>query len=172
MKGFTLIEMIVVIGITIFLTSMTLLYNRSSEGQVALFKDESVVVGVLNRAKALALQKYKQGTVSACAFGVFFDAQAGSFLIFQDLDTDGDLGNGCGNGEYDVSNQNEQIETFALDRRVEFFDFSSKTSSLTILFQPPYLEATKHGTLGLRVKAEPSVQKKIEVGAGGNITSL
>ena len=51
--GFTIIEMVIVAAIIGILSGMTLIYNRSGAEQLKLFKEEAMVVGILNRARAL-----------------------------------------------------------------------------------------------------------------------
>lgn len=53
--GFTLIEMIIVIAIMAILATVFLSYDKSGERQVILLGEQTKVVALLNRAKALAL---------------------------------------------------------------------------------------------------------------------
>ncbi|MDI6821186.1 MAG: type II secretion system protein [Patescibacteria group bacterium] len=111
MSGFTIIETMVVVSITLLLSTMLIAYNRSSERQLIIFRDQAVIFGTLNRAKAQAIEKFNFpvgiGRVS-CGFGVHFDASANSFFIFADTVLEGSASNPCksgyvyqGNGEFD-----------------------------------------------------------------------
>ena len=86
--GFSIVEVMVVISITILLSVLTLGYNRSSEKQILLFGDQTHVVSVLNRAKALAIEKFVEaGTdqaITTCAFGVRF-SKPRSFSLYRNV---------------------------------------------------------------------------------------
>ncbi|KKU94356.1 MAG: hypothetical protein UY26_C0002G0138 [Candidatus Jorgensenbacteria bacterium GW2011_GWA1_48_13] len=142
-EGFSLFEMVVVVGITVLLSAITLTYNRSSERQLILFKDQAVVVGLLNRAKSLAIQKYQNPAITAdyvfCAFGLHLEAPR-DVILFADL----------GEGSCDPTNANyrydagvvppEALETKSLDVRNEFSGLPE--GGLDILFIAPELTAT------------------------------
>lgn len=124
-RGFTLVEMMVVVGIMTLLSSILITYDRTSELQVLLYRDQSVVVGVLNRVKALAIQKYYEGgSEEACAFGVHFSPPR-TYTIFQDLKPT------CNN----ILDAGEGLETFFLNPRAEFGTITSND----IVFIPPDL---------------------------------
>lgn len=144
MKGFTFVETMIVLSITILLSTIAITYNRSSERQIALFKDQSVMVGFLNRAKSLTIQKYRDPALPAnyffCAFGVHFDDLARNFVVFRDLG-DGGCNSTQTNYRYDPSAvPSELIDDFSLDSRVEFFGLPP--GGLDILFIPPDLNVT------------------------------
>jgi len=69
-EGFTLVETLVVIGILMILTTTLIAYTRSSGKQITLYTEQAKLIGVLNRAKSLALQRNMAETV--CAYGVRF----------------------------------------------------------------------------------------------------
>ena len=54
-SGFSLIEIIVVISITILLSSLVLGYGRSIGKPLVLFRDQAVIAGFLNRVRVLAM---------------------------------------------------------------------------------------------------------------------
>jgi len=68
--GFTLVETLVVIGILMVLTTTLIAYTRSSGKQIVLYTEQAKLIGILNRAKSLALQRNMAETV--CAYGVRF----------------------------------------------------------------------------------------------------
>ncbi|MEK7464328.1 MAG: prepilin-type N-terminal cleavage/methylation domain-containing protein, partial [Patescibacteria group bacterium] len=51
--GFSIVELMVVVAITMLLSGFALSYNKSGLRQIALSRDQSVVVGALQRAKSL-----------------------------------------------------------------------------------------------------------------------
>jgi|SRR3989344_6268422 len=150
--GFTLIETLVVISITIILAGVLLVYNRSNEGQIVLYRDQAVIVGLLNRAKSLAIQKYREpafSDYSACAFGVHFEpSPSRDFVLFQDLG----LG-GCTAGRVYAYNDGavppEELQRISLDSRLRFVGIPA--SGLDILFVPPEVSILTNSPDGLPI---------------------
>ncbi len=137
-----------------FLSATLLSYNRSTTVQVGLRRDQAVVVGFLNRAKALAIEKYHRESRS-CVFGVHFTAGSPTLTLFQDLKPAGDVEFGCRDRAtglpkndfiYDAtSDSGEQVEEYRIDRRstVKLLDASgSPIGGASIMFVPPDLTMT------------------------------
>jgi len=80
--GFTVLEMMVVISIMILLSSVLILYSRTGENQIVLFRDQSRLITGLNRAKSLGIQSLDVSN-SFCAFGVHLSKAENAFLIFR-----------------------------------------------------------------------------------------
>jgi len=82
--GFTLLEMLVVIGITTLLSVVAIGYSKAGQNEVALTVETSKIAEVVLQAKELAINTY--GTTAngskACAFGVHFDANAQTYSLF------------------------------------------------------------------------------------------
>ena len=167
MKGFTLIEMIVVIGISMILTAVLVVYSRSGERQIVLYTDQSRVVGILNRVKSLTLQTYKTEK-NTCAFGVHFEAPH-KFIIFQDISASGDCDGSDNNLEYD-DGPDEKIEEFSLDNRLRFIGLTDGVHD--IIFVPPYLEVIMPVIITIEIDDDSGLQAQIEIGPGGQVTAL
>ncbi|MBI5732490.1 hypothetical protein HY967_00835 [Candidatus Jorgensenbacteria bacterium] len=121
LAGFTTIEIAVVIGITLFLSATLLTYNRRTQIQLELFRDQAVVVGALNRTKALAIEKFNIAP-DTCGFGIHFTPYSRNFVIFQDLISTGSPNCKVG-GAYQGNSQldsGEEIETLTLSSRLRF----------------------------------------------------
>lgn len=175
--GFTLIEALVVVGITIAMAGVLLAYNRESEKHLALMVSQARVMGALSRAKAFTLEKYAGGlaTSTACAFGVHFDANSPpvKLSLFQDLPQGGERclssdGSPTFNTVFDVA-RGELVEEIQLDSRVSV----AGPSNLT--FEAPYLRVYADGSLlvspiSLIIQAgSESVPVYATVGPGGDI---
>lgn len=148
--GFTLIEVLVVMGITMLLTTMAIVYNRGSESRFAVASDQSAIAVSINRAKSLTLGR--SGTpdipsgMEVCAFGIHFDGNNNRFTIYQDLEPE----NNCSkpNNQYTFDGtQLETIRSVDLDPRVEF-NFSGTRD---VAFKPPFLEAVSSSSFPVRV---------------------
>lgn len=129
-KGFTLVEILISIGIVALLSSAMIAYNRVGGRQIILFKEQAKVLGVLSRAKTLSISTFGEIAVS-CGWGVHFEAPK-TFLIFKDLAASGD----CSLADKKYSGTDELFESFDLDSGVEFD--SSLTTLSDIVFVPPY----------------------------------
>lgn len=102
-KGFLLVEMIVVLSIAITLTALLSVYTRRSEDQVVFFKEQTVLVNALSRAKSFAIEAFQpelQPGLPApqeriCGWGVHFkkfnedDPTSNQYIIFRDLASGG-----------------------------------------------------------------------------------
>lgn len=154
-RGFTLVEAMIAVAITMVLSTMLLTYNRSSEKQIVLFRDQAVLVGFLNRAKALAVEKFNKEP-RVCAFGLYFPPDSPrEFILFQDLQPEGsepvfgcrdEEGNVNTNLRYDAG---EKLESFKIDERLNFVDVPSE---LNILFVPPELSVISSAALPVEIK--------------------
>lgn len=70
-SGFTLIEMLIVIGISIVLSAIMIVSGSSSRQQIALSTERVKVAQVITRAKSMALNSFSPGG-NACGYGVRF----------------------------------------------------------------------------------------------------
>lgn len=107
-KGFTLIEILVVLTILSFLTSILILYSRGGEGQILLFREQSKLVSDILRAKSLAIQTF-QTQEKVCGYGIHFEtAPYNNYVIFKEI-KGADPDNPCGanNRRYDAGEEFE-----------------------------------------------------------------
>lgn len=156
-RGFSLIEMLVVVGIVIFLAGMVVAYSSSTGRKMMLYAEQSKVASVLSRAKSLALQKYSVGSgVSACAFGVEF-ILPGTYKIFR-VDT-----NSSG-----VCNVYTPMDEFTLSSGVQFVSFPPNGR---VIFKAPYLMVDNAGIVTLRSgDFSPPREAKVDITAAGGIS--
>ncbi|OGY63099.1 MAG: hypothetical protein A2745_01625 [Candidatus Harrisonbacteria bacterium RIFCSPHIGHO2_01_FULL_44_13] len=125
--GFTILEMLVIVSVMALLSAMLLVYNRSGEKQISLFKEQAKVISVILRSKALAIQTFQQAT-PGCGYGVHFEA--GKYWIFRDLP---DPTTGCSGSDRKYSGSAENFEVFTLESGLYF----SELTLSDILFVPP-----------------------------------
>jgi prepilin-type N-terminal cleavage/methylation domain-containing protein len=195
-NGYTLIEMLVVISITVLMSGVLLAYNRESEKQLVIGVEQARVVGFLSRAKSFALGKYTGSIVTgphkgenasplSCAFGVSFDAATGKMTLFQDLPS---AGLRCMTGgtqnfdkEYTTSDPQdlEEIDSLTLDGRVRF----RGNENLDIAFEAPYLRTYVNGqelgapgnpsnaSVVIEISDDATRSVTVDVGNGGQIVS-
>lgn len=82
-NGFTLIELIVVLGITALLSSILISYNSTSRQQLALYAEQIKFVETILRAKALSLSPSIQSSSGVCGYGVQIDYTAMNYSLFR-----------------------------------------------------------------------------------------
>ena len=81
-NGFTIIELMVVVGVTITLTSMALIFGNPSRQNLVLSVEQAKLSQVILRAKSLAISTYNQPPVP-CGYGVAIDYGSNSYSIFR-----------------------------------------------------------------------------------------
>ncbi len=142
MKGFSIIEVVIVVSVMMILSGTVLTYNRSNYGQLALFSDRSIFISAVNRAKSLAIEKFNKNADS-CAFGIYIKKEPGNiareFTLFQDLKTDPTKECKLESGDNNFNNifdAGEAIQTFKLDSRIKF---SGVGQDVSVVFAPPEL---------------------------------
>ena len=187
-KGFTLIELIIVIGIIGVLTGSLAFYGRSAERQIILFRDQAKIIEALLRAKSLAISTYSEAD-APCGYGVSFDPILSNktFVIFKDLADDPaciDLVNPLsdadniysGNYMCDISDPglNECVEKLTLDEKTIIF---SNLTLRDIIYFPPNLDVIIDNNIA-RNTAEIKIQtfdgvseRKITITNNGQITT-
>lgn len=179
-SGFTLVEILVVLGIVTVLVGVALSANRTSKSQLSLFKTEALLVGSINRAKALSQQRLDIENI--CAFGVHFSASG--FLIFGDKIVDPVTNTRCrnlgdmytGNAIYDEGYDYIVDNPTVLDSGISF---NVEVQDKDIVFLPPDLTATttfenQDGDIGLPINIVITGQngtKTVILEEGGQISN-
>ena len=173
-SAFTLIEIVVVVGITMLFTAMAIGYTRTSEDRLALFSEQAKIQGLLNRAKTLALQGFgrTEGAEGAC-YGARFDMPVTgrhSIQLFRvGLESNGKC------QAYDLDSGDVLIiEQQTLDPRILLGgDFENDIS-----FRAPDLVVFAEGEepddpidILMKVRDKLDFEMKITISTGGGITS-
>ncbi len=123
--GFTIIEMLVIIGILSLLSATLILYNRTGERQIILFKEQARVISIISRAKSFSIATFGQPGVP-CGYGVHFSAPR-TFILFKDLAED------CQVTDKKYSDSAEMVQSLELDSAVTF----DNLTLTDIIFIPP-----------------------------------
>lgn len=79
-KGFTLIELVVVVAITVYLSTLFIFYNSSNRQSIAVSVDTAKIAQLLLRAKSLAVASYAK-TANVCGYGVRIDRTTGAYTM-------------------------------------------------------------------------------------------
>lgn len=138
--GQTLIEIVVSLGVILWISSMLVLYNRRGEATSALGREQQRLILDLRRVQDYALTTREftpPGGVAEipCGYGIHFDANSSQYIIFADRATGADCGseNFIRNPAGACPNGNEDVECVQLERSVKIL-----SSNVTdIVFSPP-----------------------------------
>ena len=80
-KGFTLIEVLVVVAIMATLSALAIVYSHVGQDQIALSIEESKVAQLILEAKELSIATYSANG-DTCAYGVQFDYSSQTYSLF------------------------------------------------------------------------------------------
>ena len=178
-NGFSLIEVMVVVSITVLLSVLTLGYSRSSEKQILLFRDQTHVVSVLNRAKALAIEKFVEvgmgQATTTCAFGVRFSELTNSFSLYRDIHDAG-----CDDVidySYNSAEDGAFLDEFELDQRSSFNLFvnggTQTDEDVDIAFVSPHLEVFASHLFPITIGIESGgTTVEVNVSGSGQIITI
>jgi prepilin-type N-terminal cleavage/methylation domain-containing protein len=114
-RGFTLTELIIVVGIMALMLSVGVGYTQKGGKQIVLFREHAQLNQQILRARSFATQKLRPGDQLICGYGIAVMGNS-KYSLFKDLPD----GGACpGNG---VMNGGEELETFELDKAVTIFE--------------------------------------------------
>ncbi len=164
-SGFTLIELITIIGVLGLLTSIMIVFGRSSGKQIVLFREQAKVIGVLAQAKSLAIQAKIAAEGTPCAYGVSFLASENKYILFKDLNAD------CASSDRRYSGAGETVSEYSLDPLVQF----QNLAITDVAFIPPNPDvvitpAQNEAVIEVIPKAGGNVVR-VKVNSAGQITA-
>ena len=137
--GFTLVELLVVMSLTMILTGGLLFYNRTSENQLILYREDARIIGALQQAKTMTFGIFAEKNQLICGYGVHFE-KSGSITVFRSLSPtasstcfDANKIYNTPNAKCDSVSAPECVSQTALDKTVQFSDLPLND----IVFIPP-----------------------------------
>lgn len=80
-KGFTLIEVLIVIAISALLSTIVITYSSVSKNEIAVSVEAAKISQTIFQAKTLAISTYANSS-SSCGYGVSFNYASGTYSIF------------------------------------------------------------------------------------------
>lgn len=169
-SGFSVIEMLVVVGIISILSGTLLGFNRSSEKTIALATEQQRVMSILARARSLAVQRYTGGSeIYTC--GILVNLSGGSISTLAVTRAKNEKITTCPLNAVSATSvpTNQTIESRVLEKGVTI-----KSGPAFIYFSSPFLETTfspdtgTSGIITLQVAGVPN-EPQIEVTTGGSI---
>jgi type II secretory pathway pseudopilin PulG len=85
--GFTLVEILVTISLIIIFTVTALGFNRTSDQQIALFREQGKVINEIYKARSLAVTTFNRTSQSEgvpCGYGIHIESPD-QLIIFEDF---------------------------------------------------------------------------------------
>lgn len=169
MKGFSLIEVLVVIVIILIISSIILAYNRNTEVNILIQTEKNKLKALLNQAKNLALEKRNINAGQVCGFGVNIKKQSNYYTLtlFSDINCDKLL-----------NASDTYLQIFNLNPKIIFKDKNNNhLFEKNILFTGPYLAVWNDGeilsndlTLFLSNSNDENVKGVIRINSIGSIS--
>lgn len=155
--GFTLVEMAIVATIMIITSSMLIVFSQSGGNRLVLSAEQAKIGGVLNRAKSLALQRYRGNEeTTLCGFAFLFNEPKDNYMLLP-------VSRSAETGE--CLEIGAPTETFTLPPTVTFLHAVSDI----IIFESPYLTTRNPMTIQIGLKDRANEVSSIEVTSGGAI---
>lgn len=170
MRGFTLVEILVTAAIIALLTSVLTVYTRSQEAPLLLFREQSQLFSVINRAKSLSIQTFNNPDIP-CGIGVRLE-QTGRYFMFYDRASD------CSSSDYRWQSGSDDTtvpnEDYMLDSKINFATLPVSD----VVFVPPDPFTYLNGSLSfgeaqirLQVAAETGLFRIITINNAGQVST-
>lgn len=153
--GFTLIEMLVTISVTLILSGVLIGYSREAGKQLILANHQAKLMSLISRAKSLSTTTFLEsalplnpGDPKICGYGVHADTGSGGIFIFRDLAVDCASGdNKFGSGDVKLTGE---LNVFQLN--LQATQFASGTNFNDVIFIPPDPTVIINGEKSVEVK--------------------
>jgi len=174
-KAFTIIELLVIMGVIVIFTSFFFVdYGRDSN-TFALERVSSKMAQDLRRAQEMSMSGLT-GDVGTNAYGIYFNKGSGSerqYIIYRNNDT---------NMYYESSSADSIKETINFEKGVKICDIlidSGSVSSVSISFQPPdpinYIDSYYSGheaSIVLCAENDATKTRRVKVNNTGRIETI
>jgi len=186
MRGYTLVEILVVIIITATMSGILVLYSRTSEQQIILFRDQAKLIGMIFRAKSLAVTSKTTiidiegvpNEIIPCAYGFNFNRSDKTFRIFREFDQNGKNEN-CLTPDLKpnyIYNPGEDMSPEEIQILGENVEVAAITNLENIVFIPPepkvYINGSEIFTnASIIIETLTGIQKTVKINNFGQITS-
>jgi len=177
--GFTVLEMLVVLGVTMFLSTIFVGYGANLKDQIAVFREEARLTQVLFKAKTYSIQARKTGEgAAACGYGVSLDRNSRTYQIYLKAKIDEkkceDTYSQPSSWAYDANRDETIGVSFGVDGKISL----PGSGQTAVAFEPPRPEVHVTGEnndgeaeFTLCAAAIPDFCRKVVVTPAGQITT-
>jgi prepilin-type N-terminal cleavage/methylation domain-containing protein len=129
LKGFTLVETIVVVAVISILSIVILANHQSSQKQQAVQRAAHQLVGDIRRAQNMAMASAEQGGIIPDGYGIHVIKNSNHYFIFADKNNNQKRN---GNGDEDIE------PAISFPSNVEIFNIEpAPPAQVDIFFEPP-----------------------------------
>ena len=146
-RGFTLIEIIIVISIIVFLISVSIISYRSFEKSTELKKTTQDIISILKLAQAKTTASNE-----ASQYGVHFENN--KYILFK-------------GSEY--QSESEDNKTYNISNRLEIYDMNLSGGGIDIIFQRINGKTEQNGNISIKIISNPSEFQTISIKSSGII---
>jgi len=164
-----MIELLVTIGIIVLLSSLVITYSRTGQNQIILFKEQTILVELLIRARSLSVGTLGEA-VAPCDYGVNF-SPLGRVILFREYSPSNDPK--CSDANRVYNSGDEKLEELYLGQAITF----SELGLADVVFIPPDPrvvidndETKLEATIKIKVAGGLS-EKAIKITNAGQITT-
>jgi len=126
--GFTLVELLVVLGVTILLSSLLIIYSHEGEKIGNIMRLRMQIVSDINRVKNLAIAVKDWNGQKTCGYGIYFDTDNNRYIIFTDLSIDCNASTHLRNGS-----DSHDVEIITVPQKFHLVDVNIQQ----VFFMPP-----------------------------------
>lgn len=174
MAGFTIIEMLVTVGVLALLSGILIVYSKSGENASALLRQAAKMVADVNRAKNLAMTTALYTTqegdqVHPCGYGVYFDDEStpNRYIIFADV------ANNCKNSDHSRPDDGiTDVEVIELTTSISI----DKKNIDSVFFLPPdpiiYFDPEEETEGLITIKTSVGSQLEIKISGAGQVSTF
>jgi prepilin-type N-terminal cleavage/methylation domain-containing protein len=180
-KSFTLVELLIVIGIITILSSISFPFYRNAQKQYILESEAQKLAQEIRKVEEMGMSAKEitnpnnpsEKFVPSGGYGIYFSLVPQRIIIFADCDDSHTYTRApppvCGTSPPRFF---ERIEDLNLDPRVRLAHLSP-SSPLNIVFKPPdptvFIDGTSSATITISLGSDPSKTKKIIINKAGLI---
>jgi prepilin-type N-terminal cleavage/methylation domain-containing protein len=174
-SGFTIIEMLVTIGVLTLLSGILITYSKSGENASVLLRQGAKIVTDVNRAKNLAVTTAtftdtEGNIIHPCGYGVYFDdvSEPNRYVIYADLST-----TNCKSSEHiRPADGSADVETIELNSSISI----DKKNIESVFYLPPdpvtYFNPSEISEASITIKATSGAKIEIRMSKAGQVSTF
>lgn len=167
MRGFTIIEMLVILGVMSVLSGLLILYSRTGEMTSVLIREAAKLSTNINRAKNMAITNTDWQGQRVCGYGVYFDSAENQYIIFTEIS------NKCESADHlRLADGSLDVEIIPITDPL----IISHSDITQVFFLPPdptiYFEPANLNEVQIEIETPNDASMGIKINTAGQITTF
>ncbi len=158
--GFTLIDMLVTISITLILSGILIGYGKESGKQLLLINNQAKLVSLISRAKSLSTTTFIEnslpittgGPERICGYGIHADQGKGEVFIFKDRPDPQSIDCATSDNKFSSGDEKLSEQLDVLNLASQAVKFAPESDLIDILFIPPDPTIVINGDKSMQAK--------------------